>query len=238
MNRGEIRAVFFDVFGTLILYPEGKYTAAQFAGQAARLGLSITADEFAAALVILKRYVKIELQRNDELARMERENRRVYWEWWYRELLRLVGVKQNIEEYASGMFVEYIFDPGFVLDPEAPILLKSLRPYFTLGIISNAPARLWEILKREGLVSLMDVVMISSEIGIEKPDKEIFEIALKQGCVVPSATLYVGDSLLSDVVGAENVGMVPVLLDRGCRHSDVTYQRIKSLLELRRLLDC
>lgn len=238
MNRGEIRAVFFDVFGTLILYPEGKYSAAQFAGQAARLDLSITADEFAAALDILKGYVKIELQRNDELARMEREDRRAYWEWWYGELLRLVGVKQNIEEYALGMFVEYIFDSGFTLDPEAPILLESLRPYFTLGIISNAPVRLWEILNREGLSSPLDVVVISSEVGAEKPDREIFEIALKRVGLVASKAIYVGDSLVADILSAEKAGLVPILIDRDCRHPNTTYQRIQSLLELKELLDC
>ncbi|MBM4402162.1 MAG: HAD-IA family hydrolase [Candidatus Cloacimonetes bacterium] len=105
-------------------------------------------------------------------------------------------------------------------------------------MISNAPVRLREILEREDLIPLVDTIVISSEVGVEKPDKEIFVIALEEAGIAPKEAIYVGDSLYSDVMGAENAGMIPVLLDRKGRHSDTKYQRIQSLLELQKLLDC
>jgi len=128
MERDKIRAVFFDVFGTLILYPKGKYSAEQFSRQAERLGLSITPANFAIAREILKERVETEVLRDPVLAGMEKEGRMAYWEWYYGELLKLVGIKEDLERYAAGMWVEYIFDPGFILDPEALTLLRALRP--------------------------------------------------------------------------------------------------------------
>lgn len=238
MTRREIRGVFFDVFGTLILYPEGKRLEVQFSEQAARLGLSISPEEFVGAFPVLREHIRLKALWDPSFAKMKKAERRAFWEYLYAQLLRLVGVKRNIEKHAAGMFVEYIFDSGFVLNPEAPVLLQALRPHFTLGIISNAPTRLREILDRENLSSLVDVVVISSEVGAEKPDPEIFKIALEKAGITPSEAVYVGDSLMVDVAGAKRVGMTPILLDKEHHHKNVTCQRISSLLELQKLLCC
>lgn len=238
MNRGEIRAVFFDVFGTLILYPQSRCLEVQFAGQAARLGLSISPDRFAAALPVLREHLRFKALWDPSFAKIKKEGRRKFWEYFYVQLLRLVGVKQNIKAYASGMFVEYVFDSGFIFDPGAPILLSALQPHFTLGIISNAPKRLREILDRENLTSFMDVIVISSEVGAEKPDPEIFRIALDKAGLSASEVIYVGDDPAVDVDGVKSVGMIPVLLDKECFYSEISCQRIRSLLELQELLGC
>ena len=61
-------------------------------------------------------------------------------------------------------------------------------------------------------------------VGVEKPDPEIFRIALRRAGVEAAEAVHVGDLYAVDVVGARRAGLEPVLLDphgrygdRGCR---------------------
>jgi putative hydrolase of the HAD superfamily len=68
--------------------------------------------------------------------------------------------------------------------------------------------------------------------GVEKPDPEIFRIALARAGVEAGGAVYVGDHPFFDVQAAREAGMVPVLVDRRDRHPDVDAIRITSLEEL------
>jgi len=72
-------------------------------------------------------------------------------------------------------------------------------------------------------------------VGYEKPHPRIFELALSKACVSPSEAIHVGDSYYHDVVGAEGVGITPVLLDGSGRYACEDLGdciRIESLSEL------
>ena len=73
--------------------------------------------------------------------------------------------------------------------------------------------------------------------GVEKPAPRLFEIALREAGCEPHELLHVGDSPKSDVAGALNADVEPVLLDRdGMREGDGATLRIRSLAELPSLL--
>ena len=73
--------------------------------------------------------------------------------------------------------------------------------------------------------------------GVEKPDPRLFEIALREAGCEPHELLHVGDSPESDVAGALNADVEPVLLDRdGMREGEGATVRIRSLAELPSLL--
>jgi putative hydrolase of the HAD superfamily len=85
------------------------------------------------------------------------------------------------------------------------------------GLISNWDHSCRRVLEENGLLSLMDTVVISSEAGYEKPDRRIFERALLLAGVEPSVCLYVGDNYYDDAVGASAVGMRTLLINPpGC----------------------
>ena len=56
--------------------------------------------------------------------------------------------------------------------------------------------------------------LTSSDIMLTKPCKDIFITASKYAHISPEACWYCGDSLIADVDGAKNSGMVPVLIDK------------------------
>ena len=93
-----------------------------------------------------------------------------------------------------------------------------------VGCISNSDGTVERLLAEVGLAPLLDPIVDSGAVGVEKPDPEIFRIALRRAGVTAADALYVGDLFPVDVVGARRAGLEPVLLDplgrygdRGCR---------------------
>ncbi len=83
-------------------------------------------------------------------------------------------------------------------------VLGALRGRFRIGLCSNfshAPTAR-AVLADAGLLDHFDAVVISEEIGLRKPRREIFESTLTQLRVDPEETLHVGDNLAADVSGA------------------------------------
>tara|TARA_B100000945_G_scaffold308018_1_gene297105 strand:+ start:2353 stop:3063 length:711 start_codon:yes stop_codon:yes gene_type:complete len=103
------------------------------------------------------------------------------------------------------------------------IKLKSLN--FKLGLISNMDKLGSELLNEFKLSEYMDICVTSKEANVEKPDPQIFNLALSKLNIKPEEAIYVGDQILSDVEGASNSGMTPVLMDR--ENSHVNYENLK-----------
>ena len=53
----------------------------------------------------------------------------------------------------------------------------------------------------------IDFLVTSEEVGFEKPNKEIFELALKKMNLEKDQVIMIGDSLEKDVIGAKNFGI-------------------------------
>ena len=99
--------------------------------------------------------------------------------------------------------------------PEAYDVLSNLRQKFNLGIISNGPISVQrEKLQIAGLGHFFEVIVVSGELGIGKPEPGIFLKALELMRVAPKEALHVGDSLTSDILGAQNVGMYAIWINR------------------------
>ena len=97
----------------------------------------------------------------------------------------------------------------------APAMLERLKNRGCgLGIISNWDPSARSTLARQGIADYFDPIIISSEVGIEKPDERIFLLALEKAGVSASQCLYVGDNYYDDAIGAMKVGMPSVIINR------------------------
>ncbi|HFI0149644.1 TPA: HAD-IA family hydrolase [Streptococcus suis] len=103
---------------------------------------------------------------------------------------------------------------SFQNDIELSWTLKNLFDFLTnhnviLGIITNGPSKhQWSKVSNLDLKRWIpkERILISSDVGIAKPNRKIFELAQT---IVPSGKhdyYYVGDSFLNDIVGAKNAG--------------------------------
>jgi putative hydrolase of the HAD superfamily len=107
-----------------------------------------------------------------------------------------------------------------------------------LGVITNndGPHQRRK-LAMVGLSDAFDVVAISGEVGVGKPDPAIFAHACTEIGVDPGAALHVGDRLDTDALGAQGAGLLGVWLDRfGIADGEARVPVVSSLADLDALL--
>ena len=92
---------------------------------------------------------------------------------------------------ASGSFI-----------PKLPKFFGALQARFDLAVVSNFDGRLRMILEHLGVSQFFSHVFLSSELGADKPDPEIFRRALRIEQRRPAETLHVGDDPVRDWGGA------------------------------------
>lgn len=101
--------------------------------------------------------------------------------------------------------------------PDLRELLARLGKTYTLGIVTNGTAE-WQYDKLEalGIKALFaeEAIVISEEVGCEKPAPEIYAEALARTRSAPEETLFVGDSWMNDVVGPMRAGMKAVWVNK------------------------
>lgn len=108
---------------------------------------------------------------------------------------------------------------------------------YKLGVISNSDGRIAQLLSEIGIWDFFDVVIDSGIVGIEKPNKEIFEIALKEIKLEPSECAYVGDLYEIDIVGAKSAGMIGILIDPIGNFNKADCHIIKKINDIKYLID-
>jgi HAD superfamily hydrolase (TIGR01509 family) len=117
-------------------------------------------------------------------------------------------------------------------------LLAAVKRKTRTGLITNAYDAIEqrERIRSSGLEAYFDVIVIAGDIGIYKPDPSIFLYALSLIEAEPDETLYIGDSVTHDIVGAKSAGMKAVLLgkqsNRGAGIADYVVSGIDELQEL------
>jgi len=126
--------------------------------------------------------------------------------------------------------------------PDAYPTLTALQERgLTVGAVSNWVWNLPELLHALDIVQHFDFIAASARVGFEKPHRRIFEWALEQAKVEPSAVIHVGDHVDADVEGARAVGIDGVLIDRFGRYAPADVPNgtpvISSLEELLPIVD-
>ncbi|MER3469673.1 MAG: hydrolase, partial [Thermoflexus sp.] len=82
------------------------------------------------------------------------------------------------------------FFAGDRLNEALVAALRGWKGRVALGLISNAWSGLREVLRRLGLLDLFDVVVISAEVGLLKPDPRIYRLALERLQVPPPMAAF------------------------------------------------
>ena len=126
----------------------------------------------------------------------------------------------------------------FALYDDALPCIHALRKAgVVLGVISNITRDWVRMFKELGLESELDFIVTSVDVPPGKPHPSIFLKALERAGATPEQAIHVGDQYHIDVVGARNVGIRPILLDRDNFYTEVTdCLRIRGLGEVRQYL--
>ena len=205
------KTIFFDAAGTLIFLP--KSVGQHYALVGERVGLSLDSaaldQAFAASWKQMPARPAIEGPREDDD------------KGWWRELVNRVldQVAPGTGELDRDAFFEVAYshfaEAGvWDLYPEVAEVLQALRPRFDLAVVSNFDGRLRMILEHLGISQLFSHVFLSSELGADKPDPEIFRRALRLSDARPDETLHVGDDPVRDWEAARSAGLAVFEIER------------------------
>ncbi|MCQ8268228.1 HAD family hydrolase [Streptococcus suis] len=104
---------------------------------------------------------------------------------------------------------------GVSLYPETIDALEKLSQNYRLGIIANQSSSVRELLKEWGIESYFQLIILSEEVGLSKPDSTIFKLALQKASTTANRVVYVGDRYDNDIVPAKSLGMRAVRLLTG-----------------------
>lgn len=92
------------------------------------------------------------------------------------------------------------------VSPEMRALLERLSGHFKLGLLSNSSQRAHIVLQETALAAFFNEVVISADVGVVKPQPEIFEIMLERIGSNPAETIFIDDNN-QNVASAATLGI-------------------------------
>ncbi len=229
-----LEVVFLDA-GHTLLRPEPAVEL-RYAQTAARYG--VAADP----AVIKERFSRLwhagREQRQRLLFRTDAAGTRRFWQEFVGEVFAPWRAEMtNFDAYFDQLYNDFAAGGAWHLFDDVRPSLARLKDALglRLGVISNWDQRLHDLLADLDIAAQFEVVIVSAEVGYEKPAPEIFQRALQALSLPPERAIHVGDSFDDDVLGARAAGLLAAHLDRqgqtaGQEH--VEYLTISSLHNL------
>ncbi|MFX1280029.1 MAG: HAD family hydrolase [Promethearchaeota archaeon] len=137
---------------------------------------------------------------------------------------------RSVSQEAMNVWQRYV-----PLDPNAIPVLEVLKRNNIVALISNFdhPPHIYSLLTKLKLDHFFDSIIISSEVGVKKPNPAIFSFALKETNLKPSEVCYIGDTK-DDITAAIRADIRPILIQREIDGGDellYDYSVSKSLVD-------
>ena len=152
----------------------------------------------------------------------------------FADTLRNFGI--NDDALAEKLSDFYLFHSprNVFLFPQALETLDYLKQKYHLHIITNGFEEVQRTkLDVSGLREYFDTVITSEEAGVKKPDRGIFDFALKRTRALPTESIMIGDDLEVDILGAMDAGIEGVYFNPEAKpHDEKVLFEIKMLGEL------
>ena len=159
------------------------------------------------------------------------------------EFIREVGIEKHVEQIGWELLQSghclFAANSATLYDDVVPILQHFRDEGFKLAIVSNWDTPLDPLTERLGIAEYFDAIVASHDARVrsEKPDPHIFNYALAAVGVSAEEAVHVGDTYEAGIVGAQGVGIRPILLDRDGTQASRWKETIQSLYELLKLFN-
>lgn len=199
-----LQAVFFDLYGTLIDIDVDESQASLW--QAIQALISPTDD--------MSDPRKLRHQFEKCLQKASRRTDSSIFETAVRDFLHRVPHANATSRDEFQAVFRRASRQRLALRPYAVKLIQRLkRAGLKVALISNTEAALTRIdLYDVGMESVFELIILSSDIGIEKPDPRIFLKALNELHLTPDEVVYIGDNQIDDIQGSAAAGIRSILI--------------------------
>ena len=234
-GRRRIRAVFFDLYGTLATFDPPREVIQ--ANAAEQFGLELTPEGVDRGYHMADQF----MSRQNAIAPVRHMSPAERTRFFARfEQLVLEGAGHAVDLGTAAEVWKKVRTQRYDLalfDDVIPSMGRIRDSGLLTGLISNVDSPGTALAESMGLTGHVDISITSGDAGAEKPHPAIFTAALSRAGVGPAEAVHVGDQIESDVEGALAAGMAPILMDRfdgHPRYSDHT--RVTGMPELERVL--
>lgn len=208
------RLVTFDVTNTLLKFRTTP--GLQYAKVAKIYGVKADADELGRAFKCEYKNLNAE----DPNFGANKNKAMTSTEWWKMLVSRTFSSagspldSTSLATISNHLIGMYRTSACWDIRPGAREVLHSLKQKkcLSLGIISNFDDSLNAVLNSTGLLPFFDFVVASYNAQCYKPQKEIFQVVLKQVNCTPEEAMHIGDDVQLDYFGARNAGWDALLL--------------------------
>jgi len=230
MPSHTFKAIFFDVGNTLLLpFPSAVDICTEVL---ASHGYTVDPRRLSQALTLADQTYEEKYRRDDSFWMKEMDTAN-FWIELYELMLNDAGLEEETSELACDIYTEFGHADRWQPYPDVlPTLAKLSDAGFKIGLVSNWDTRLTSLSVNIGLSKYLDFVISSANVGMLKPQPQIFELALERAGVGPAEAMHIGDHYYADIMGARSVGITPVLLDRKGTMANADCLVINNLHEL------
>ena len=223
-----VRAISFDINGTLIHAPRLGEVYAQILG---RHGIDVGPHEAFDAVRRAWEEFNCRRQSGRDLFASHPQGSRAFWYEFVDRVCLLLGREPASRFAKSELFEAFSGPEAWEVFEDVPEVLAALRAKgMRMVVVSNWDDRLPILLERLEMSRFFESIVYSADVGAEKPFSEIFLHALKELSLPPEEVLHIGDRLREDVEGARGVGMQSIHLARDSDKGDL--RDLRPLVEL------
>ena len=222
-----IRGVTFDAAGTLF-FPSPS-VGAIYSEIMGRFGLRLAPDALNKAFITSLKAAEKDWSIEDPEPRE--------WEFW-RSIVSgivqdLAELPENFDDLFHALWTEFAKGSRWKLNTEALATFDLLASRgIKIALLTNWDRRVRNVVSDHKLDSRFCRLFISSEAGLEKPDRRFFEFASNEMGMQPYEMLHIGDQLKQDFHGARDSGWNALLLSSKPENSSNPHA-IQRLLEIR-----
>jgi len=214
-----LSSIFFDAGNTLV-FPEHSKTLAPLTAA----GFPATQEQLDDA----ERFAKKHL---DEIMEQRTPGQSVdgdYWKVYYTRLFEELGAPEEV--IAPCVAATRRSGHWSRVRAGTRDVLQTLRDRgLRLGVISNSDGHIEDIIRAVGIGDYFESFTDSGNVRVEKPDPEIFRIALASLDARAGESLFIGDTYSVDIVGARAAGMQTLLMDPAGVYRHDPHPRIDTL---------
>jgi putative hydrolase of the HAD superfamily len=213
LNLESLRFIYFDIDDTLVNHSQAEKQAIQMIlQQFADVFSNVHSDIFAQKFKIINKTLWHKLAHGELTVEQVRTQR------FHQMLEFFTSLSQSvISKLARTMGIQYLENYGLFwqLFDGASEAINTASQFAPLGLLSNGfRTQVLGKIQQFGWQNTFRHVVISEDIGIMKPHREIFDHALKiTNATAPNEMLYIGDHYESDIIGAARAGWQTVWIN-------------------------
>lgn len=142
---------------------------------------------------------------------------------------------QKLEEM-SKVYLDKLVQYNFLFEDALPTL-NYLKEKYQMHIITNGfTEEQYVKINKSGLSTYFRTITTSDDVGVKKPDPQIFKEALKKANSTAEKSIMIGDNFNADIVGATNIGMDAIHYDFHKEAIPSHFKQIRTLSELKNIL--